>query len=71
MPFDENILSQKSIEKIIEGMDYRVKKAKDESQRVDFIRLAGIAFIIFALYTLMTRFGVFNLFIPSPKPSKA
>lgn len=61
--YDTDIISFKDISTIIKKLDYEVVDEEVPSQGSK--NTIGILIIIFALYTLMERFGLLNLLVPS------
>lgn len=70
--FDTGQISMEQIEKIIEELDYHVKKPeeyvreKKEHKGGDSNQFIGILVILFAVYMILRRFGVLQLFNAFP-----
>ena len=62
--FDTDIISYKSIVRIIEGLDYQVL-TEHEGNGPDTSRAIGILLIIVSLYMLIQQLGLLNLLVPS------
>lgn len=66
--YDSKIINLEQIEQIIEDLDYRIKRLQQEGKdnKFDLTNLIGIAVIIFAVYMLANRFGLFDVFYRFP-----
>ncbi len=66
--FQPETITLEQIEQIIEALDYKIKRLQQEikSNKFDLTNLIGIAVIIFAIYMLANRFGLFNIFYNFP-----
>lgn len=66
--FQPEAINLEEIEQIIEALDYRIKRRYQETvnNKFDLTNLIGIAVIIFAVYMLAKRFGLFHIFYNFP-----
>lgn len=61
--YDGSVISLEQIISIIEQLDYKVvKEMQETTKKTDVTKIVGVGIIIFALYMIISRFGVFNVF---------
>ncbi len=62
--YQPKIITLEQIEQSIEALDYRIKRPQPEGShsKLDITNLIGIAVIIFAVYMIARRFGLFQIF---------
>ena len=64
--YDETLISTEEIKKIIERLGYGIGR----DGKTDVSKILGVSIIFFALYMIMTRLGVFNIFNFFPQASE-
>lgn len=66
--FRPEMLTLEQIEQIIEALDYKIRRLQQDGKnnKFDLTNLIGIAVILFAIYMLANRFGLFDIFYNFP-----
>lgn len=65
--YDINMIKLENIIGIIEQLDYKVVKEKQQTaEKTNLTKIFGIGIIIFALYTIISRLGLLNIFNSFP-----
>ncbi len=71
LTYDSQAVTLEGITEIIERMDYKVKSAvRTAGPKADITKTLGVAIVLFALYMIVSRLGVLNIFNAFPQAEK-